>query len=208
MIDAMCSECRHFSCAIFSAKPGWKCAKDPEEKDEHDPTDQACAGFERQHGAVMLVRQEIPVPVRLTGQIDGDKGCEVVPEARNWEGRTAWLRPGQLMWEDELPVSVEELGAICRFERDVAAVMTALVAAGERMRLGLVRVVSEGVVDAVRDMNLSITPADLIKPMKNAGKIRDLVSGVSAHKTLSDLAKSGALAKWGVTGFAEPKEKP
>jgi hypothetical protein len=44
-------------------------------------------------------------------------------------------------------------------------------------------------------------------PMKNAGRIGDLISGVSAHSIISDLVKSGALSRWGVAGFIESNEE-
>jgi len=212
MIDAMCAECRFFSSIILGSRPGWKCAKDMREGIEHDPTDQACDSFERKRGSTMLVRQEIPIPVKPTGRIDWQKPkgpimtVEVFPQAPYWDGRTVWLRPDQLIWEDNSPISREELDAICLFERDVAAVMAALAMSGERIPLKVIRAASEGIVDAVRDMGLRINPPDLINPMKGAGRIGDLVSGVSAHSIISDLANAHALAKWGVAGFIKPKE--
>lgn len=208
MIDAMCAECRFLSSSIFGPRPGWKCARDPGEDREHDPTDQACGSFRRDRGASILVRQEIPVPVRPTGAVNWEKPkgrmetVEVVPQAPYWEGRTVWLRPDQLIWDDNTPVGAEELDSICRFEAEVAAAMSALARSGERMAPKVVRAVAEGLVEAVRDLGLPVAPADLVGPIGESGRLGDLVCGVSAHRIVSDLAKAGRLSKSGVDGSA------
>lgn len=222
MIDAMCSECLHLSCSVLSAQPGWKCAKDAKDaKDEHDPTDQACAKFRRRREAVMLVSQDIPVAVKPTGNVERDAEgkinyVEVAPHAAHWEGLVAWVQPHKLIWANtpsdvaslpyHTPVSGEELEQVCGIEAAVVAAMSALLQSGERIGLGVARAAAEGLVEAVRELSLPIIPADLVALMRKTGKLGDLVSGVSAHHITMELARSGALARWGVAGFVKQEE--
>jgi hypothetical protein len=224
MIDAMCSECRHFGCRIFHPKPGWTCAKDEGTGREHDPTDQACAQFRRRREAVMLVAQDIPVPVHPTGKLEWNSegeivSVEVAPEAAHWGGFTTWIQPHKLIWANtpsdvvsrlpDMLVSREELIQVCGFEAAVAQVSAALLHSGERTGLSVLRAAAEGLVDATHDLGLPINPVSLVKSMVVAGRIGDLVSGVSARSIIIDLMDAGLLSKWGVAGFQEPgKDAP
>lgn len=220
MIDAMCSECRYFGCRIFHPNPGWTCGKDNER--EHDPTNQACTQFRRRREALMLVAQDIPVAVHPTGRVKQDADgrivdVEVAPKAAHWDGFVAWIPPHKLIWANtpsdivsrlpDVPVSHEELNQVCRFEAAVADVSVALICSSEKMGLTQARAAAEGIVEAVNSLSFPIYPAELVTPMKNAGRIGDLISGISAHSIISDLAKSGALSRWGVAGFVESNEE-
>jgi hypothetical protein len=107
-------------------------------------------------------------------------------------------------WDGEL-VKQEELEQICRYETDVRETMAALVSSGVTP-LGVIRAVSEGVVDAAREIGVSIAPTGLFAAIVASGRRGDLLAGVSAHAIVEDLAASGALAKWGVAGFVKPRE--
>jgi len=214
MIDAMCHDCRFF----FGSLLGWKCSKDTQGI-EHDPTDKACDKFQRK--VMPFVRQEIPIQVQLTGRISrwspptdckgngtGDiASVEVEPQAPCYHTRAVWLSVDKLMWGewDGEPIQQEELEQICRYETDVRELMVALVSSGVTP-FGMMMVISQGVVDAASEIGVPIRPTDLLAVIVASGRRGDLITGVSAHAIAKDLAASGTLAKWGVVGFAKPKE--
>jgi hypothetical protein len=107
-------------------------------------------------------------------------------------------------WDGE-PIQQEELEQICRYETDVRELMVALVSSGVTP-FGMMMVISQGVVDAASEIGVPIRPTDLLAVIVASGRRGDLITGVSAHAIAKDLAASGTLAKWGVVGFAKPKE--
>jgi len=144
----------------------------------------------------LFIRQEIPVAVKLTGNVnrwssltgEGEiASVEVEPQAEGWKGRTAWINVDKLMWGDKEwePVEQDELERMCHYEADKRDVAKTLCVKGAKVTLDVGLIVAERCIQAAREQEISVI--DLIEQIEKAGRLGDLVSGVSIWSILEQM---------------------
>lgn len=150
----------------------------------------------------MMVRQEIPVEIRLTGNTnrwatgrDGPSEIASVEAeilAKGYD-KPVWVNADKVMWEDWQQVSQGELERFCRYEADIRDSVAALegfaTTASHELRSynhpELLRIVAHTCVEAARHQD--IAPTELIGRIEKAGRLGDLLSGVSVHSIINYL---------------------
>lgn len=147
---------------------------------------------------MILVRQDVPIPVKLTGNTTrwpmnchGNSvicGVEVEPQAPLYKDRTIWVNADKLMWQDEEPVGLGELEGLVRRAADENDVICKILdELPDEAMSPVVRLVAGNIVEAARDIGTD--PRGFTERIVAAGRLGDVCSGVSIWAVVNDLCK-------------------
>lgn len=156
-----------------------------------------------------MIRQEIPVSVSLTGKVSRWESTnpdvegtiasvEVEVDAAGYEGKTLWINADKLMFPDWSSIEPDVLERACRKETDKHTVADILCThypgsgwSAEQLQhhyeYALV-IADIFVEEAYRRDEL---PADLVGRVRQAGKLGNVMYGVSLYAVLKDLDDKG-----------------
>lgn len=158
----------------------------------------------------LMIRQLVPVSVRLTGKVNrwatsdpnvwGSIGdVEVEVDAAGYEGKTLWIAADKLMFPDWESVKPEVLERMCRKEADKRIVADILEtyypgsgwsAQQLQHHHEYALTIADIFVEAAYEREE--TPTVLVERIRRAGKLGDVMYGVSLYAILSDLDEKEA----------------